>query len=184
MSLFGDPIITLSAAVALATIFALAAVAKLRDLSGFAAVVQNFRILPEFLARPFAYVLPPIELTVAVGLLVEASRGWAAAGALGLLAAFTAAIAINMGRGRHKIDCGCFGTSHKQTLSGWLIGRNAALALLAALCLSGPAGTRPMHWLDLVSGVGGGATLAFLTFAVDQLLAGARAALEARQRSA
>jgi hypothetical protein len=183
MSLLGDPIITMSAAVALAAVFAAAAVAKLRDLSIFAAVVQNFRMLPEFLARPFAYVLPPVELAVAVGLLVEASRGWAAAGAFALLAAFTVAIAVNLARGRREIDCGCFGTSHKQTLSGWLIGRNAALALLAAICLGGPA-TRPTDWLDLLTGLGAGATLAVLTFAADQLLALARPEPGARQRSA
>ena len=184
MSLLGDPIMTISAAAALAAVFAAAAVAKLRDLSIFAAVVQNFRILPEFLARPFAYVLPPVELAVAVGVLVEASRGWAAAGALALLAAFTVAIAVNLARGRREIDCGCFGTSHSQTLSGWLIGRNAALALLAAICLGAPSVTRPVHWLDLLTGLGGGATLALLTFAADQLLALARPEPEAPHRSA
>jgi hypothetical protein len=182
MSLLGDPIMTLSAAVALAAVFAVAAVAKLRDLPIFAAVVQNFRILPEFLDRPFAYVLPAGELAIAVGLLIEASRGWAAAGALGLLAAFTMAIAVNLARGRREIDCGCFGTSHRQTLSGWLIGRNSALALLAVLCL-GPAGARPIHWLDLLAGFGGGATLAFLYFAADRLLAIAQPEREAHQRS-
>jgi hypothetical protein len=147
MSLLGDPMISLSAAAALAAVFAAAAVAKLRALPAFAAVVQNFRILPEFLARPAAYVLPPVELAVAVGLLFAASRGWAAVVALVLLAAFTAVIAINLARGRREIDCGCFGTSHKQTLSGWLIGRNVGLALLAAICLGAPAGTRPANHL-------------------------------------
>ena len=175
-----DPVLVLLGAVGLALIFATAALAKLRSLESFAGVVQNFRILPHPLVRPTALLLPPAELAVAFGLLLAPTRPYAAVAAALLLAVFALAIAVNLRRGRRAIDCGCFGDRLRQTLSWWLVARNGALALLALLAAWPGFPARPLHWLDLVSGIGGGLVLALLHLTAAALLA-ERAAARPRE---
>ena len=54
-------------------------------------------------------------------------------GAAFLLTLYGLAIAINLGRGREAIDCGCHGFSGRQRIAGWMVVRNLLLATLAAL---------------------------------------------------
>ncbi len=148
-----EPVITAYAQFLLLIVFGAAGWSKLRSLEAFEGVVYNFRILPESVARPFAWFLPIAELGVALGLLFPITRAGAAAGAVALLTVFCVAIAVNLFRGRHEIDCGCFSSTLKQHLSGSLILRNLVLAGLAGLLvvqLSGgmTAGqSHPALWL-------------------------------------
>jgi 1,4-dihydroxy-2-naphthoate octaprenyltransferase len=59
-------------------------------------------------------------------------------------------MAINLGRGRRDIDCGCFATVLRQRLSWPLVLRNLLLAALALLVVSG-LGVRSLGWLDFVT---------------------------------
>lgn len=159
-----DPVLGWMAAVAAAAIFAASGALKLYDLETFRAAAANYRILPQWLEAPFAWAVPLAECAAAIGLLLPAYRSRAALVLILLLAAFTAAIAINLARGRTDIDCGCFGPALRQRLSWWLMGRNGALFVLLGAALM-PAGARTMGLLD-------GATAGFAAATIVVLYAG------------
>jgi peroxiredoxin len=108
-----------------------AAVAKLADRPGSRRALENFGV-PARLAAPFALVVPLAELVIAAALLPRATAAGAALAAAALLLVFTAAIALNLARGRSP-DCHCFGQLHSAP-AGWrTLARNAALIGLAGL---------------------------------------------------
>ena len=123
--------IALAIRVLVALVFLTAALGKARHRLEFQGVVANYRLLPQSAVTAFALVLPPVEAAVAAGLLFAPSP-WPAAIAAALLILFAVAMAINIQRGRRQIDCGCFQTSLRQTLSWILVARNGGLALLLA----------------------------------------------------
>lgn len=124
--------IALSIRVLTALVFLSAALGKVRHRLEFHGVVENYRLLPTIVVPVFAWLLPPVEAAVAVGLLF-ASPAWPEVIAAMLLILFAAAIAINVRRGRRHIDCGCFQSALKQTLSWTLAARNVGLATLLAV---------------------------------------------------
>lgn len=146
-----DPTVVWTARLVLAAVFAMAAFAKLRALDEFAGVVHNYRVLPEWLVCPVAYGLPPFEVAIAFGLLIEPTRAFAAGAAAVLLAVFALAMAANLARRRVEIDCGCFASSLKQRISWALVGRNLVLIGLAALAVPTAAAARALTWLDAVT---------------------------------
>jgi hypothetical protein len=125
--------IALAIRVLVALVFLTAALGKFRHRLVFQGVVANYRLMPEIAVPAFALVLPPVEATVAVALLFAPSSSWPAVSAAVLLILFAVAMAINIRRGRRHIDCGCFQSALKQTLSWTLVARNAGLALLLAV---------------------------------------------------
>lgn len=140
-----DPAVALAARLLLAALFLGGAVHKLRAVGVFAVTLERYRLLPRTLALPTAWLLVGAELLTAGALLASLSlAGWLALGLLGL---YTGAISINLLRGRVDIDCGCSGPALRQTLSYWLVLRNALLALLTLPLLAGGSG-RDLVWLD------------------------------------
>jgi uncharacterized membrane protein YphA (DoxX/SURF4 family) len=119
----------------IALVFLTAAMGKVRHWTVFHGVVANYRLLPEVLVAPFAYFLPPFEALLGAALLFGLLSPGTELAAAALLLLFAVAIAINLKRGRHHIDCGCFQSALKQTLSWILVIRNAALALLLGVSL-------------------------------------------------
>jgi cytochrome c oxidase subunit IV len=143
-----------------ALVFAAAAVGKLRNWHVFEGVVANYRMLPEPLVRPFAYLLPPLELLVAVAL-VTLSAPVPETAAATLLGLFAAAMGVNIVRGRREIDCGCFSSALKQTLRWSLVVRNVVMIVLLTACAAADGGqVTGRMW---ISGVLGGAAL-FIVF--------------------
>ena len=120
-------------------IFLTAAWGKLRHRLEFQGVVANYRLLPDPLVVPFAVILPPVEAVVGLVLPTGLLSPWVDGVAGALLALFAVAMAVNIRRGRADIDCGCFQSTLKQTLSWTLVARNAALVLALGLA-SLPAG--------------------------------------------
>jgi Methylamine utilisation protein MauE len=176
MRLLHDPAVLWAARLALAAVFALAAVTKLRALDEFVGVVHNYRVLPEILVRPVAYGLPPLEAAIALGLLIAPARTPAGIGAAALLVVFSLAMAVNLVRGRVEIDCGCFASALKQRIGWSLVARNVVLIGLALLVLRPPLPARTLTWLDVVT-VGTaalGALLLYLAFTQLRSLAPAR----------
>ena len=167
-----DPALTWTLALALAMLSAASAAMKFGDISQFAAAVENYRILPQALVTPASRIIPALEALAALVLLFPATRAGAALLMAALLAIFSAAIAINLARGRREIDCGCFGPALRQRLSGWLIARNAML-LAAAAAVAAPAGVRPLGLADFVAIGFGAATLMVLYASMNYLLANA-----------
>ena len=124
--------LALSIRVLTALVFLSAALGKVRHRLAFQGVVTNYRLLPSIAVPGFAWLLPLLEAAAAVALLFAAAP-WPEAIAATLLILFSAAMAINIRRGRRHIDCGCFQSSLKQTLSWILVARNAGLAVLLAV---------------------------------------------------
>lgn len=105
--LTNDPALSVLATLFVGLVLAVAAISKLRSPDEFQGVVDNYRLLPGFLVKPVAKLLPWIELACAVALMVPPVREIAAWVAVGLFVMFSLALAINVGRGRTHIDCGC-----------------------------------------------------------------------------
>jgi uncharacterized membrane protein YphA (DoxX/SURF4 family) len=134
--------IALAIRVLLALVFLTAAFGKIRHRLTFQGVVANYRLMPEIAVPAFALLLPLVEAAVA-GALLFAPPFWPEVSAAILLVVFAAAMAINIWRGRRHIDCGCFQSALKQTLSWTLVARNAGLALLLAVPAAVPEGALP-----------------------------------------
>ncbi len=107
ISIIYDPVTAMLASLFLGLVLVTAALPKIRNADEFQGVVANYRLLPSFLVMPFARLLPWIELACAVALLVPAWCETAAWVAAGLFVMFALGLAINVGRGRTHIDCGC-----------------------------------------------------------------------------
>jgi methylamine dehydrogenase accessory protein MauD len=131
--LFAVPV--LAARLALATVFAVAGAAKLRDRAGTRQAVDDFGA-PERLASPLALALPLAELTVAGLLLPDATAEAGEIGALALLLLFCTTIAVSLARGRTP-DCHCFGQLYSAPVSWRTLLRNGILAAVAVFALTG-----------------------------------------------
>ena len=169
-----DPAIIWTVSLALALVFGTSAAIKFADFSEFRGALENYRIVPEKLALPTAAIVPLGELGCAVGLLVPRFHVAAAMLLIFLVAIFTAAIGINMMRGRLYIDCGCFGPMLRQPLSNWLMVRNGVLMLLGAVAMLANH-ARAMTSLDVVTITLGASTMVLLYGAANYLLANAPA---------
>ena len=119
-----------AAAVALAAIFAIAAVAKLRDVS---ATERDFDGLGIPRASFFARFVPLAELSIVALLLIVPPAG--AIAALVSLAFFTTFL-IGRLRAGVRAPCACFGSSRAQPISVRDVIRNLLLMALALVCLA------------------------------------------------
>jgi peroxiredoxin/uncharacterized membrane protein YphA (DoxX/SURF4 family) len=115
----------------LASVFALAGVAKLADRAGSKQAIVDFGV-SALLASPLTILLPLCELVVAVALILTPTAWWGAVGALALLLLFAMGIVLNLARG-HKPYCHCFGQIHSAP-AGWkTLARNGLLAAVAGV---------------------------------------------------
>jgi uncharacterized membrane protein len=169
-----DHAISWTVSLALALVFGASAAIKFVDFPEFRGALENYRIVPEELSLPAAMLVPVSELACAIGLLLPRYHLAAAMLLIFLLAIFTAAIGINMVRGRLYIDCGCFGPMLRQPLSYWLLIRNVVLMLLGAVVMLAND-ARAMTTLDVVTIALGASTLVFLYGSANYLLANAPA---------
>ena len=129
--LLARPGVVRAAQLVVGLLLAWAAIAKLGDLPAFARQIHNFRILPVAGENPLAIVLPWIELTAALALVLGIRPRAGAFVAGGLLLVFTAAVALAVARGL-SIECGCFGTaSAMRTGAAKLLENFGLLAVMA-----------------------------------------------------
>ncbi len=103
LAFLGDPVVTRSLGAMLSVLLLIGSWQKLRDMVVFAAAVDNYRLLPDAMVTPVAW-----------------------------LAVVTSAVAINLLRGNTAIDCGCGGLS-SQPLAWSLVARNVVLMGIALL---------------------------------------------------
>jgi hypothetical protein len=177
-----DPAVQMALRVALAALFAAAAVHKLRDRRRFRDALRGYALAPARAVAPLAAGFTALEL-VAAGLLVApggARPGAALGGAL--LLVYTAAVAVNLARGRRAIACGCGGPAGSRALGADLLVRNAVLLLAVFACAAPPA-ARALHALDAVTIAAGAALLALVYAAAETALANARAVSALRRTS-
>ena len=163
----GDPIAVGTIIGALALVMLAAAWHKFSEADVFAGSLAGYRLLPQTVVTPVARVLPLAEAALAVGILVPATRTPALFGLAALVLLYAAAMAINLLRGRHDIDCGCGGAAHP--LSWGLVVRNVVLAA-AALAASRPTLERSMNWIDALTLVLGVLAFYALYLMADELL--------------
>jgi hypothetical protein len=144
-----DPVVAHAAASALAAVFLLAGIGKLRDPMTFQMAVEGYELLPAAAVRAIGWLLPLAELAAGGLLLMTATRTAGALLALALLVVFCAAISANLLRGRAGIDCGC-GWGPQIPVGPGLLLRNLVL-VVAALALLLPLSLRETVWLDVVA---------------------------------
>jgi hypothetical protein len=149
-------------------VFLLAAAQKAQHWRIFSGVIANYRLLPRVMVAPAAALLPPLEMIVGLLLLSALAMPWTLLAATVLLAAFAAAMMINLKRGRAHIDCGCGQSFLAQTLSWTLVGRNAALV---ALLLPSLAPVGPLTMAAALSGAGAGLAFFLLYLLLNTLSA-------------
>lgn len=163
-------LLTLLVRVALAAVFALAAVTKLGRRAETESTLAAFGI-PTGLRRPVAVALPLAELAVAVALLPAASTPYAAVAAVLLLAGFSFAVARVLVRGE-QVDCNCFGSLGSDEVSRSTLLRDLALlvpaAFLVAVTWSDP-GPGALAWIGDLDAMTAAAILGGVALAVAVL---------------
>jgi hypothetical protein len=174
-----DPTISSLIGVSFAVLFASSALHKLRAPARFAETFLSYRVLPVVARLYLTWTIPLAEILVAVGLLVSIPppdaggtmplRVPAALLGSALLLSYAAAIAINLGRGRRDLACGCGGPNERRPIGAWMVWRNLALAALLGTQLW-PRGQRPLELTDAVTLAFGLAALSILYVCVELLL--------------
>jgi hypothetical protein len=165
-----DPAIVLALGAAMALLFASTAFHKAADFGRFRATLAAYQVMPESITAVAASFVVALEIGLAVGFVAPGLRVIASASAAALLSLYTAAIAVNLVRGRYDMDCGCGGRDSHQPINAGLLLRNAVL-IVAALAAGAPAGTRPLLWIDGVTLAGTLSCAALLWTAINGLLA-------------
>jgi uncharacterized membrane protein YphA (DoxX/SURF4 family) len=136
VSFLKDRRLVLVLRVALGVLFIAAALPKIADPAGFATSVSHYRMLPEWIERVLALVLPPLELVLGICLVVGVLDAGAAFLAFVLLVVFTGAIGTAMGRGL-DISCGCFDTEGGSKVGLSKLGENVLFIAASWLVLVG-----------------------------------------------
>jgi len=130
-------------------LFGMAGAHKLKALADFRSAIDDYQLVPENLSAFLSVGLVAAELLAALLVLIPSTRNSGFAAMAGLLLLYTAAIGINLYRGRRDLDCGCGGAASRHLISGWLVTRN--LLLLIFVLLAGiPSAGRPLNWLDVL----------------------------------
>ncbi|MEU0569601.1 MauE/DoxX family redox-associated membrane protein [Nonomuraea sp. NPDC005983] len=133
-------------------VFAVTAVSKLRDFDGFAQSLPALVPVPRRARRPLAALVVALEALVPILVAVPAATPYGLALAGGLLVAFTAAIAVALGRGQHA-PCRCFGVSAAPLGARHLV-RNSLLIAAASLGALLPDGSPALAGTALALGAG------------------------------
>jgi Methylamine utilisation protein MauE len=127
---------------ALAAVFAFAALSKLRAPGRIALSIREYKILPERAAPLAAALLFVCELAIAALLFSGYGVQIGLTLAVVTILAFLVGVLVNLQRGR-RIACGCFGSTD-ETLSRRTVARLFVLLTVGVLCLAG-------HLLAVVS---------------------------------
>src|SRR5260370_1560839 len=90
-------------------LFGASAAHKLRSVGEFSQTLARYQLLPAGFIRIAGPALGLMELAICLGLPWPALRAVGAAAGVVLLLIYSAAITINLARGRRDLDCGCGG---------------------------------------------------------------------------
>jgi thiol-disulfide isomerase/thioredoxin/uncharacterized membrane protein YphA (DoxX/SURF4 family) len=149
---------------ALAVVLLVAGCAKLADRQGSRTAVLAFGV-PEPLAGAVVALLPLLELTAGILLVISATARPGAVLAAVLLACFCVGITRSMIRGEAP-DCHCFGQLHSSPAGPKTLARNLVLAALAVAVIAGGSGASATEWVGRLSGTGLTALIAGIALAV------------------
>jgi len=163
-----DPALGYIVVLSLVVLLGAAALHKLQAPNDFVQVLAAYRLLPGYVAPVAAQGLPLVELATGFALLLPGSRRVACIAAAGLLTIYGCAMAVNIGRGRRDIDCGCRLVSDRRPIATWMVIRNACLAT-AALSILLPWASRPLAAVDALTIAAGALSAALLYVSIDAL---------------
>lgn len=164
-----DPAIAAAARLSLAVLFAQAAWHKLSDLGAFRRALYAYDLVPDRALYFVSVALPLVEAAVVAALVVPAAATAGGSGAFSLLAVYTAAIALNLARGKRDVDCGCGSKALSPRLGPGLVARNG-VALVVAWAAASPVAGRELGLLDAAAVVGASATAGLLWQIANRLL--------------
>jgi hypothetical protein len=122
--------ILVASSMAIAAFLLPAGLAKLTDVPRFVAGVRDYAILPTWLVSPVARLVPILESCLGVALLLGVTPGVVGLISALLLALVTAAVIMNLRRGR-IIDCNCHGFAATKRIGSGAVARNVLLLSLA-----------------------------------------------------
>lgn len=139
-------LVLLAARLLVGGIFLVASVPKIQSPGAFADAVRAFHLLPPDLVLPFAFVLPWLELLVAIYLITGFLTRLGALGSIVLLGTFIVALLDALLTGNTAHACGCFGSAGDanavlsllaggNTVTAWDVIRDVILLLLSGLIL-------------------------------------------------
>ena len=166
-----DPAVIIFATLFIGLVLVVAALPKLQHLDEFQGVVENYRILPGFMVAPFAKLLPLLELVCAVALLITPVREIAAWFATGLFVMFALALAINVGRGRTHIDCGCVRRpTSKSRIGMFHISRALLLAALSTFVALSSVSAMTVPVASWMIGIASAVLLTMMYIAADAMV--------------
>ena len=123
-----DPLILRTISIGFGLLFLLAAVHKFSTAQQFRVILEQYQVMPQGLAGPVARIVPLLEVLLSIGWFTAYRPELVAISSAVLLAAYTAAIGLNLLRGRIHIGCGCGvggSADGDQQLSSGLILRNS-----------------------------------------------------------
>jgi hypothetical protein len=144
-----DPVLAHALAAFMAALLLIGALEKLGDMAVFTEALAQYQLVPASLIMPVAWLFPLMEALAGALLLPTVTRLEGALLAMVVVGTASLAIAINLRRGRTRIDCGC-GMGEHTPLSSRLLWRNAVLLALLAACTL-PLAQRSSSWLDLLA---------------------------------
>ena len=140
-------ILFISIRIALSSVFAFAAYGKILDIPGTRSSVEKMG-LDSRQAQAIAYLLPPLELLIAVGLLINQVYVVSAIAFAVLVLGFTLFLWNKFSK-EDSSDCHCFGQISTEPVSAWTILRNVFLILAAVLLV---LFSNPISAIDLFPG--------------------------------
>ena len=107
------------------------AATKALDMSGMAAIVDDYRLVPAALTRPAAMAVTLCEATVGVLLLMPRSQVLGSLASAMMHLVYFAWSALALARGLSIANCGCFGTVWPKPLSGMTLVEDVVLIALS-----------------------------------------------------
>lgn len=142
---------------------------KLRDRPQFAQVFAAYGMAPVINRWQLSWLVPVVEIAVALGLLLPQSRRPAALAGSTLLVSYAIAIGVNLRAGRDAIACGCGGPDQRRPIAAWMVWRNLLLAMVLGLAMLRWS-PRPFEWTDAATVGFGLAAIALLYACAERLL--------------
>jgi hypothetical protein len=149
-------------------LFGAAAARKLQSVGEFSQTLAQYQLLPAGFIRIAGPALGLMELAICLGLPWPALRSVSAAAGAVLLLMYSAAITINLARGRRDLDCGCGGFGRRTPIGSWMVVRNLSLACTLSLVMI-PEASRSFESADAVTISGGVMAASFLYLSCDAL---------------
>jgi hypothetical protein len=169
MSAGWTSLVAATATAFIALLFARAAWHKFSDFTAFTGYVADYDVVPEKYVRFASMAVAAAEAVVILALLTPGGNVVGSLTAMAMLALYAGAMAINIGRGRDRIECGCGGAM--QPLSWRLVIRNGVLAMIAALGLLASPDALALE--EAIAALIGGFTLWAGYILVEQIMANA-----------